>query len=289
MTHNNVQDADQPSVAGVIPTTKIRPDQGVGVFDFREVWAYRGLLFQMVRRQLVERIFSSPLSIVWSFIRPAIMTLAFYYLRRVANADFGQDVPYALFIFSGFCLWFLFAETVTQVAGSLAKDSAVIKQVYYPRIISPLSIALSRLMDLAIVVAAVAIAQVLFGVGFDWRFVLILPVGLTMFTLALGLGAVFAALMLFHPDTRRILEVMLYLGLFLSPVIFSKSILPPAVQTYYSLNPMVGVLTAARGSLFGPASIDYAAWAVSASISALLLAVGLWMLSRAARIVGERL
>lgn len=288
MTHNNSHDIE-PLIAAQTPTTKIRPNQGVGVFDFAEVWRYRGLLFQMVRRQLVLRIFSSPTSIVWNFVRPAIMTLAFYYLRRVSNADFGQDIPYTLFIFSGFCLWFLFAETVLQVAGSLASDASVIKQVYYPRIISPLSIALSRLMDLAIVVIAVAITQVFFGVGFDWNIVLILPVGLTMFMLALGLGAVFASLMLFHPDTRRILEIMLYLGLFLSPVIFSKSILPPTVQTYYPLNPMVGILTAARGSLFEPASIDYAAWAVSATLSGALLAIGLWMLSRAARLVGERL
>ena len=271
------------------PSSKIRPTQGAGIFDFAEVWAYRALLGQMIKRQIMIRVVTSPLSIVWGFIRPAIMTLAFYYLRRMSSADFGHDVPYALFIFSGFCLWFLFAEIVLQVAGSLSADASVIKKVYYPRLISPLAVVLSRFMDFIIVVAAIVIAQLLFSVGIDWNFLWIIPIGLTMLALAFGVGAIFASLMVFHPDTRRFLEVMLYLGLFLSPVIFSKSILPITIQTYYPLNPMVGVLTAARGAMFSPSTIDYNAWLISIGLTACLLLIGLTMLSRAAKLIGDRL
>ena len=102
--------------ASTAPTIRIRPDQSVGVLNARELWRYRGLLGQMTRRQIATRILSSPTSVVWTFVRPAIMTLAFYFLRRASGADFGAEVPYPLFIFSGLCFWFLFAETAMQTS-----------------------------------------------------------------------------------------------------------------------------------------------------------------------------
>lgn len=271
------------------PTVRIRSDQSVGVLDIVEVYRHRILLGQMVRRQFILRVASSPTSFVWGFVRPTVMTLAFHYLRRVSSADFGQEVPYSLYIFSGFALWFLFQETVMQVAGSLSTDAAVIRKLYYPRILSPLAIIISRLFDFAVILIAIVIFQLWLGVAVSPTLLFILPVAAVYFALAFGLGTVFSALMLYHPDTKRILEVILYLGVFLSPVVFSKSILPPTVQEWFALNPMVGILGGARASLFSPVPMDFTSFGISAGVAAVLLAAGLWMLSRAARVAAERL
>src|SRR5690606_33117146 len=139
-------------------------------------------------------------------------------------ADLGQPVPYALFLFSGFCLWFLFADVTVQVATSLAADAAVIQRVYYPRIIGPLSIVISRGVDTLLVLAAIFALQVTFGISPSPHFYLLPLAALTLLALAFGLGAMFAALILFHPDSRKVLDILLYLGLFLSPVLFDKSV-----------------------------------------------------------------
>jgi lipopolysaccharide transport system permease protein len=268
--------------------THIRPTQGAGVLNPQDVWEYRLLLYQMVIRNFRSRVQTSPMSLVWGFIRPAIMTLAFIYIRHASNADFGSTVPYALFIFSGLCIWFLFSEIAIQVAGSISADANLSQKVYFPKILSPLAIVLSRWIDLIAITAAVLVVQLFFQVYPDWKIVLLLPAYLSLMFLAFGLGCLFAGLMLVHPDTRKFLETMLYLGLFLSPVLFSKSILPPFIQDFFVLNPVVGVLSAIRGSLFGPDTIDYFAWGVSLAISVVLAAVGMLTLAWAARKYGDR-
>ena len=117
------------------------------------------------------------------------------------------------------------------------------------------------------------------GVSISSSAPLIIAVMLTLLVLAFGSGLFFAALIAVHKDYRKILETILYLGLFLSPVLFSKSILPLIIQKYYIANPMVGVLTAMRGTLFEPETIDYVAWMASVFIAAALTIIGLFMLS----------
>lgn len=271
------------------PVVRIAPSQGAGVLDFAEVWRYRGLLWRMTLRQLQTRFGMSRINVVWGFMRPGVMTLAFAYLRHVSGANFSQGIPYLLFVFSGFCLWFVFSDCVLSVSSSLRSDATLIQRVYYPRLISPLSVCLAKVIDLVIVMVAIVIVQTMMGVGIDWRIVLSPFAGLTMLVLAFGFGAIFATLTLFYPDTRRVLEIILYLGLFLSPVVFSPDILPPAVQEWYVLNPAVGMLGAIRSTLFSTMEMNLGAWAYAAGFGLALTVVGLWMLSRAARVVAENL
>jgi lipopolysaccharide transport system permease protein len=164
----------------------------------------------------------------------------------------------------------------------------VIQRVYYPRILGPLSIVISRGVDALIVLAAIFGLQLAFSVGVGPQFYVLPAAVLTLLALAFGLGAMFAALILFHPDSRKILDILLYLGLFLSPVLFDKAVLPETIQSWYAFNPMVGTLSALRGAMFAPSPIDYQAWLIAASFATILVLVGMLFLERAARVVGER-
>lgn len=272
-----------------LPVTHIASTQGVGVFNLEEIWRYRALLGQNIRRQLRLRVFATPLSVFWGFLRPGIMTLALIFIRHATGANFGQGVPYDVFVFSGLCFWFLFTDTTVQIAGSLAADAAVIQRVYYPRILGPLAIVASRIVDALIIIIAVAVVQQFRGVPVDHDLIFLVPAILSLLALAFGIGVLFAALILYHPDTRKILDISLYLGLFLSPIIFAPTIIPDYARPWYDLNPIVGIMSAVRGSMFGPLDIDFSAWAIAAAVSLVMLMIGLLLLSRAARLVGERL
>jgi lipopolysaccharide transport system permease protein len=277
------------SAPSKLPVIHVRPERGAGVLSPLEVWRFRALLWQMTVRNFQSRVVISPLSLVWGFIRPGIMTLAFVYLRQISGADFGTEVPYALYIFSGFCLWFLFQDTAIQVAGSLAADAGVSQKVYFPKILSPLAIVLSRWVDVLIIALAVLALQLAMGVPVGPAFVYLLPAVATLLLLAFALGVLFAGLMIYHPDNRKFLETLLYLGLFLSPVLFSKKILPEVAQDFYLFNPMVGILSAIRGSMFAPETIDFLAWQVAAGFSVLLSCLGLFVLAGAARNNAEKI
>jgi lipopolysaccharide transport system permease protein len=271
------------------PVIHVRPERGAGVLSPLEVWRFRALLWQMTVRNIQSRVVSSPLSLVWGFIRPGIMTLAFVYLRQISGADFGTEVPYALYIFSGFCLWFLFQDTAIQVAGSLAADAGLSQKIYFPKILSPLAIVLSRWVDVLIIAVAIVALQLAMGVPVGPDMVYLVPAMGTLLLLAFALGVLFAGLMIYHPDNRKFLETLLYLGLFLSPVLFSKKILPQIVQDFYLFNPMVGILSSIRGSMFAPETIDFLAWQVAVAFSVVLSFLGLFVLASAARNNSEKI
>ena len=270
------------------PVIHIRPQRPVGILSLTEIWKFRVLLAQMINRNIRSRILSSPISIVWGFIRPAIMAFALVFIRNMSAANLGAQIPYPLFIFSGLCFWFLWAEMVIQSAGSLRLDSGISKKVYFPLILSPIAVIASRWVDIFIISAAVIAFQLYLGVPLSWDILAMVPVTAVMFLLAFGIGVLFSALYLIHQDNSKFLETAVYLGLFLSPVLFSKEILPEVIQTYYNLNPMVGVLTGLRGALFGPEHVDWTSLGVSAIMAVGFTMVGLLLLDRVAKSYAER-
>ncbi len=257
----------------------ITPKQKTAFFSVREIWKFRSLLRQMIKRNINSRITNSPLTLVWGFIRPAIMTLAFFYIRRMANADMGQEIPYSLFIFSGLCVWFLFSETTANVAHSLKTDAGLSNKVYFPKILSPIAVLLGRWIDITFIVAAIIAFQMVLSIPIGIEALLIVVIMVMLLLLAFGFGILFSGLFLLHQDFRKIFETIIYLGLFLSPVIFSKEILPPIIQKYYSINPMVGILTGMRGVLFGPEEVDYFSLGVSFVFTVVLIVVGVKTIS----------
>lgn len=266
----------------------IRPERPVGILSLPEIWKFRVLLAQMINRNIRSRILNSPISIVWGFIRPAIMAAALVYIRHMSSANLGAQIPYTLFIFSGLCFWFLWAEMVIQSANSLKLDSGISKKVYFPLILSPIAVVAARWVDIFIISGAVIAFQLYLGVPMSLDLFAMIPVMFVMFLLAFGIGVLFAGLQLIHQDNSKFLETAVYLGLFLSPVLFSKEILPEIIQTYYNLNPMVGVLTGIRGALFAPEHVDWISLGVSALIALGFTTVGLLILDRVAKNYAER-
>jgi lipopolysaccharide transport system permease protein len=192
-------------------------------------------------------------------------------------------------VFAGLCFWFLFSEATLQVAGSVAADAGVSQKVYFPRVLSPITALASRWIDLVVISLAIAALQLSFGIGTDSELAVYPAALLGLLLLAFGLGVLFAGLMIVHPDHRRILETILYLGLFLSPVLFSSAILPEAARPFAAVNPMTGILSALRGALFEPEQIDYFAWTIASLASLALALVGLWVLAVSARNHAEKL
>ncbi|MEM7096824.1 MAG: ABC transporter permease [Pseudomonadota bacterium] len=253
----------------------------------RELWSYRELLRRMSHRQYRLRAGKSFLNLIWPFIRPAVMTLALIYLRQMSGANFGVDLPYPLYVFSGLCFWFFFAELTINLAGSLSSNASLLQKVYFPPIVPPLAIMISRLPELLLILLAVGGLQIYFGVGLSEFWWALIPALLTLFALAAGIGLLFAGLSLVYSDVTRILEVILYLGLFLSPVFFAIEIYPETVRGFFAMNPMGGVLSAIRGSLFTGIGIDWSSWGYALISAAALLLAGISVFVRAEHLVRE--
>jgi lipopolysaccharide transport system permease protein len=255
----------------------------------RDFWRFRELLSQMILSAFRAKYLHLKSSFLWYYVRPLTVTLVFVMLKAGAGVDLGEGSPYALFVLTGVCFWFIFADTLSAAAGALARDAGLIQKIYFPILILPLAQAIARLADVGLAMIAIAALQIALGVGVDWELLMLVPVVAQLMLLALGLGCAVAAWSLAAPDIREGVNIALYLGLFVSPVFFAPEAMAPLARALLHVNPMVGSLEGVRGALFDTAPFPWAAWGYSCAVTAACMLAGLILLSRASRNAAEHL
>jgi lipopolysaccharide transport system permease protein len=244
------------------------------------LWAYRHLLLHLVRKNIRVSNDSTYLTFLWASSRPLSISLIFLAIRDLSSAQMHVEMPYITFLYSGYAIWFYFLAAVTGSASSLLKDAALIKKVYFPRLIIPLVPVMARLHDLFLSCIPLVILCVWQKVipGYN---LLLLPVVLLLgMLIAFGTGTLFAAIGIESNDPHRLLTIILQLGMFVSPVIFSPDMIPQKLQSIYRLNPLVGVLMGFRAAIDGNMAFPYGDCLYSLGFGIALLAVALYIYSK---------
>lgn len=267
----------------------IRPLRNKPFSDFVETYRYRGLVASMVLRQFKLQFAGSFLGALWIIARPLTMLGLFTAFRHLSNAQVGVTLPYPVFLYSGLILWFFFLAGVEASSGALERDSGLIRKVYFPRLVSPLSSVLSETLSFVIAALPLAVIMVSFGLAPGWAILALPALLLQMILLMVGLGAVFSVLSLQGGDWRRGLGLVLYAGLFLSPVIYAPDMLPGAARHYYQFNPLVGPLMAFRAMLVDGVTFPVWEWVYSWVFSIVMFVVGMSAFHRFERDMLDRL
>ncbi|HET9230095.1 MAG TPA: ABC transporter permease [Vitreimonas sp.] len=267
--------------------TVIDANQGRRAIFPPDFWRFRDLLSQMTLSAFHAKYLHLKSSFLWYYARPLTITLVFVLLR--ATAELGGGAPYPVFVLTGVCFWFIFADVFAAVSGAIAREASLIQKVYFPIVILPLAQMLARFADVALALVAIIALQIALGVGTDVELVMLVPVIAQIMLLAFGLGCIVAALSLSLPDVREGANVAIYLGMFVSPVFYAPEAMPPAARAVLHINPMVGSLQGVRGALFETAAFPWAPWAYSCAATLIAVAVGLTLLGRASRNAAELL
>jgi lipopolysaccharide transport system permease protein len=263
----------------------IRPPKGLTIADLSELIAYRGLVLSMIRRQLRTEYESTRLGILWALARPLLMTLVFAGLKHVSDARMGVEIAYPLYLYTGLIFWFWFADSVMSSAGSIRADAGLIRKIYFPRLISPIvPIAASAC---SLLVATLPVIPVAAFLGYPpGPALLLLPLVVAEAAiLALGAGLIFAALTLSSRDWERFLALLLYIGLFLSPVLHAPEIVPPAARDLVFLNPMAGPLLGFRAVLFADIAFPWVPVLYSLAVAIAVLVMALFVFRRVERVL----
>jgi len=267
----------------------ICPPKAFTHINLRELWAYRTLFDSMVKRRLKAEFNQQYLAYVWPVFRPLLMVVLFSLFRNYSQARTGVDIPYPLYVYAGLILWFLFTEATLQTATSIKQNAGLIQKVYFPRVISPLSAIAANFLIFSITAVPLVGLMVWFGVFPGWHLILLPVVLLQVALLVLGIGCIFAALGLGNNDWDRLLGFVLYVGLFISPVIYAPAMLPEHALPVYSLNPMVGLLMAFRSALFADFPWPGIEWAYSSAFVVVVATTGLFVFQRAEKHIVDRL
>jgi lipopolysaccharide transport system permease protein len=251
---------------------------------WRDLWQYRELLYVLARRDIAVRYKQTAIGIAWAVVRPLATMLIFTLLfGRIANLP-SEGAPYSLMVFTAMVPWFFFSSAVTETTNSLVGNSQLLAKVYFPRLVIPLSAIAVALVDFAISFGLLAVMMAWFGYTPSWRLMALPIFVLLAIVAALGLGLWFTALNVRYRDFRHVVPFVLQFGLFLSPVGFSSSVIPPAWRAIYAMNPIVGVIEGFRWAMLGGTfQIQADALISSTILSATLLATGLWYFRRTER------
>jgi homopolymeric O-antigen transport system permease protein len=235
----------------VEPLVTIQPSGTWGVFNLRDVWNYRELLYFLIWRDVKVRYKQTALGVAWAIIQPLFTMLVFsLFFGRLAGVP-SDNIPYPVFAYAGLLPWTFFANAIGNSGNSLVGSANLITKVYFPRMIIPAAAIGAGLVDLAISFLVLIPLMIYYGVAVSWN-VLMFP-GLVMLTalLALGVGMWLSALNVKYRDVRFALPFLIQLWMFVSPVIYPTSFLPERWRWVFALNPMTGIIEGYRAALFG--------------------------------------
>jgi lipopolysaccharide transport system permease protein len=261
----------------------IEPPRGWALPDLRAMWAYRDLLFFLARRDVAVRYKQTVIGVAWAVLQPLVFALALSLFLGLVFRTPSEGVPRSVFVLCGLTMWLFFAETLARCSTSSLESAQLITKVWFPRMIVPLAAAASPAADFLAAFVVLVIFLLASGVTPDWP-LLALPgvVALGVLT-AVGAGLWLSALVVRYRDIQVAIPLVVQLGLFATPVLYTLDVVPDKVQWLYALNPMVGVLEGFRWTLLPGAAAPGALLLVPLVTSVVLLVTGALFFTRAER------
>ncbi|WP_246722127.1 ABC transporter permease [Methylosinus sp. H3A] len=240
-----------PSPRARKPITVIEARPGWRVFDFREAFAYRELLYVLAARDLKVRYKQTALGVAWALLQPLTMMIVLSVVfGRLAGLP-SDGAPYPVFAIAGLLPWTFFANVAPTAANSLVASSNIITKVYFPRILIPLSTAGAPLVDFSISALLLVVVLAWSDIGFC-RSQLAAPFFvLGMIIAALGTGVLLSALTVAYRDFRYVVPFLIQFWMFASPVAYPVGLVPAEWRWLYFLNPMAGMIDGFRRCLIG--------------------------------------
>ncbi len=251
----------------------IKPSKGLVDIDFKAMWQFRDLLFAFADRDIRLRYRQTVLGGIWVILQPLLSALIFAVVFGFIAKMPSQGVPYFLIAFSGMLGWTLFQGNLTRVTPSLIGNGPLIRKVYFPRLLAPLGVVPSVLLDFMVSLAVMVVLLFVYDVVPNWGLLLFPLCVLSILMLSLGLGLIGASLSVKYRDIQHIVPFVTQLLMYASPVGYSIAVVPERIRPYYLLNPLAEPIDAIRWSILGVGNPNFAylAYAFVASFGILWL------------------
>jgi lipopolysaccharide transport system permease protein len=264
------------------PLVVIQPSKRWNLISFKDIWAYRELLFFLTWRDVKVRYKQTALGAAWAILQPLFMmvifTIFFGTLAGVQSAGF----PYPVFALAALVPWTFFSNSITASGNSLVGSSNLISKVYFPRLIVPAAAMLAGLVDFALAFGLLSLLMIYYRVALTAQ-VLFLPVLVVLTALfALGVGTWMSALNVKYRDVRFALPFVIQLWMFVSSVILPSSSVPEKYRWLLLLNPMSAIIEGYRSALFG-LPFDWPALGIASVLTALVLVYSFYSFGRVER------
>lgn len=244
--------------------------------------SYKYLLSQLITREIKARYKQSILGYAWVILNPLVQLLVYSFVFSVVFRFPTNGIPYAVFLFVGLLPWIYLQNSVSSATLTLVDNAELLRKVYFPREIFIYSIIVARGVDF-LFASIVMIAFILFyQVPLSTTAILIVPLLLIQILLMTGLSLILSSFNLFYRDIQYLVNLLLMLWMYLSPIVYPLSMVPGKYIFIYKLNPIVGIVEGYRSALFNY-PFDYGTILWSLITSLLIFLIGFIIFKRSER------
>lgn len=273
------------------PTATLRPQMPGTIPDapglLEELHEFRHVLYQLVRQQLILRYRRTVFGYLWTLFNPLLMMSV---TAVVFSTIFKLDLKsYAVFLFSGMIAFTFFSTCVTQSGNSLINNEGLIKKIYVPKLLFPLAVAISCLIDSVLTAASLFLIILALG-GKISAALLFLPVAyLLLFMLSFGVSMIMAICTVYFRDLQHLVTILMQALLFLTPVFYKPDAMEGKVAWLIQLNPLTSFVEMFRAPIFLGTLPSLNAVLLAAMFASLFLVLGISFFRSFERYVAFRL
>jgi len=260
---------------------KITPPSKLSL-GLNELWAYRELFYFFTWRDIKVKYKQTFLGFAWAILQPFVLMVIFSLFFGKALSVPSDGIPYPLFVFSGLMLWNVFSTGLSGAGNSMVSNANIIKKIYFPRLIIPMSAILVASFDFFMAFLVYIGLVIYYDYSLTFELIYMLPLCLFLTIIAtFGLGSLIGAMNVKYRDFRYVLPFLIQILLFLTPVIYPVSMMSnyPWLQKLLAFNPMYAPITLIRNVLVDrPLEIELVV--ISMFSSFLILVVGVLYFKR---------
>ncbi len=237
--------------APALKTTVILPSKGLPLRQLKELWEYRELFYFLTWRVLIVRYKQTLLGVGWAIMQPLLPMIIFTLFFGKLAAMPSDGVPYALFALTGLVPWMFFLNGATNASTSIIGEGNLIKKVYFPRMIIPISQICAGLLDICLSFLMLLCVMFYYDIYPTWRMTMLPGLMFFAFAATCGAGLWLSALTVFFRDIRYATPFFLQLWMFVTPIVYPSSLVPEVWRPFLGLNPIAGVVESFRWMVFG--------------------------------------
>lgn len=254
----------------------------------KELYAYRQMIFSLVRKDLRGRYKGSVLGFLWTFINPllqlVVYTVVFSFILRT-NIE-----RYYLYLFVALIPWIFFSSSITGGAASIVAQKDLIKKIYFPRQVIPISYVTSCFVNMLLCFIVIFAVVIVSGTGVNPIALLCLPViMLVEYILALGMAMLTSAVTVYFRDLEHILGIVSMAWMYMTPIMYQKEIVPEKLMPVFNLNPMTHIIDCYRAVLYYKTVPELSSLLSSLALGLLFLVLGHFVFLKLQRHFAEEL
>ncbi len=238
----------------------------------KDIYKYREFLKTSVIKEFRGKYKKSFLGVLWSFINPLLQLLIYTLVfSTIMRADIDH---FTVFLVVALIPWNFFNTTIVSAASCIVNNSSILKKIYFPREILPISIVTSNLINFLISSIIVIIALIISGIGLSWYIIFVPFIIIIQYIFSLALSLFISAITVYIRDLEYFINVLMMLWFYLCPIVYSAELIPKQYEKIFNLNPMLHLINSYRDVLYYQSLPRIKSLLILFVISSLLLILG---------------